>query len=58
MRSIFAALEIIYGFIALLLIGAVMVVVFLFSFGFFLHFGPFIILFWMIRDAIRKVRRG
>lgn len=39
-----------------LLIGAVMVVVFLFSFEFFLAFGPFVMLFWMIRDAVRRGR--
>ena len=39
-----------------LLIGAVMVVVFLFSFEFFLAFGPFVMLFWMIRDAVSRRR--
>ena len=57
MRNILNVFEIIAGIIGMLIIGLIMVVVFLFSFRFFLMFGPFIILGGMIRDVLRK-RRG
>ncbi len=42
--------------VGVLLIGTVMIVVFLFSFGFALKFWPFIILFGMIRGLLGRVR--
>lgn len=41
-----------------LLTGIVMLVVFVFSFRFFLAFGPFIILFGMMRDFAREKKQN
>ena len=49
-------LELTYFIICLMLTGIVMVMVFLFSFRFFLMFGPFIILFGMLKNLLRRAK--
>ena len=49
-------LEMTYFIMCLMLISIVMGAVFLFSFRFFLMFGPFIVLFDLIKNLLRRAK--